>query len=52
MSRVKPAASSEGERRSLYEEITSQIIAELEAGRIPWVKPWAASRTAHPWACR
>ena len=40
MSRVKPAASSEGERRSLYEEITGQIIAELEAGRIPWVQPW------------
>lgn len=40
MSRVRPAASSEGERRSLYEEITGQIIAELEAGRIPWVQPW------------
>ena len=40
MSRVKPAASSEGERRSLYEEITGQIIAELEAGRLPWVQPW------------
>lgn len=40
MSRVTPAASSEGERRSLYEEITGQIIAELEAGRIPWVQPW------------
>ena len=40
MSRVQPAASPEGERRSLYEEITGQIIAELEAGRIPWVQPW------------
>lgn len=40
MSRIKPAASSEGERRSLYEEITGQIIAELEAGRVPWVQPW------------
>ncbi|NPU66394.1 DUF1738 domain-containing protein [Bradyrhizobium sp. 83012] len=27
-------------RASLYEEITSKIIAELEAGRVPWVRPW------------
>ncbi len=28
------------ERQSLYAEITSRIIAELEEGRLPWVQPW------------
>jgi antirestriction protein ArdC len=27
-------------RASLYQEITDKIIAELEAGRVPWVQPW------------
>jgi len=27
-------------RQSLYAEVTSQVIAELEAGRLPWVQPW------------
>ena len=27
-------------RISLYDEVTSRIIAELEAGRVPWVQPW------------
>jgi antirestriction protein ArdC len=28
------------QRRSLYAEVTARIIAELEAGRFPWVQPW------------
>ena len=28
------------DRASLYQEITDKIIAELEAGRVPWVQPW------------
>src|SRR3546814_2069598 len=28
------------ERASLYSEVTSRIIAELEEGRLPWVQPW------------
>ena len=28
------------DRPSLYQEITDKIIAELEAGRVPWVQPW------------
>ena len=28
------------DRSSLYQEITDKIIAELEAGRLPWVQPW------------
>lgn len=30
-------------RASLYDEVTGRIIAELEAGRFPWVQPWDAS---------
>ncbi len=25
---------------SLYDQVTQRIIAELEAGRLPWVQPW------------
>jgi antirestriction protein ArdC len=31
------------DRPSLYQEITDKIIAELEAGRVPWVQPWGTS---------
>lgn len=27
---------------NLYDEVTARIIAELEAGRAPWVQPWGA----------
>ena len=27
---------------SLYAEVTDRIISELEAGRLPWVRPWDA----------
>lgn len=27
-------------KRDIYQEITDKIIAELEAGTVPWVKPW------------
>ena len=27
------------ERSSLYDQITDKIIAELEAGRVPWAQP-------------
>jgi antirestriction protein ArdC len=30
-------------RQSLYAEVTQRVIAELEAGRLPWVRPWDAS---------
>jgi antirestriction protein ArdC len=29
----------------LYEEITDKIIAQLEAGRVPWVQPWGTAST-------
>lgn len=31
------------DRASLYQEITDKIIAELEAGRVPWVQPWGTT---------
>jgi antirestriction protein ArdC len=30
-------------RRDLYAEVSAKIIAELERGAAPWVKPWAAT---------
>lgn len=35
-------------RGDLYRQVTSRIIAELEAGRFPWVQPWKASGTVAP----
>jgi len=33
------------ETRDVYSRITNKIIAELEAGRVPWVKPWGTAST-------
>lgn len=33
-------AKVETNRTSLYGEVTARVIAELEAGRLPWVQPW------------
>jgi len=30
-------------RACLYDEVTATIIGQLEAGIVPWVKPWSAS---------
>ncbi|WP_428393422.1 ArdC family protein [Lichenicoccus sp.] len=38
------------DRPNLYDEITTRIITELEAGRLPWVQPWGASGIAAPLA--
>ena len=35
--------ASRAERGDLYAEVTARIIAELEAGRFPWVQPWGVS---------
>jgi antirestriction protein ArdC len=40
------------DRASLYTEITDKIIAELEAGRIPWVQPWGTAAIKAPLAIR
>lgn len=36
------------ERVSIYDEVTRSIIAELEAGRFPWVQPWATTDLTAP----
>ncbi len=46
MTDASRTARSDGERASLYAEITTRIIAELEAGRLPWVQPWGGADTA------
>src|ERR1700731_3238942 len=35
---------------SLYDEITTKIIGELEAGRVPWVQPWGTAAAKAPLA--
>jgi antirestriction protein ArdC len=30
-------------KRDLYSEVSVRIIAELQKGAVPWVKPWSAS---------
>jgi len=37
-------------RTGLYQEITSRIIAELGAARLPWVQPWGTSAAQAPLA--
>lgn len=32
--------SERAERTNLYDEVTGRIIADLEAGTMPWVQPW------------
>ena len=38
------------DRANLYDEITDKIIAELEAGRVPWVQPWRTAAAKAPLA--
>jgi antirestriction protein ArdC len=40
------------DRANLYDEITDKIIAELEAGRVPWVQPWRTAAQKRRWRCR
>src|SRR5689334_5020492 len=34
-------------RRDVYAEVSSRIVAELEAGAAPWIKPWSATPGAN-----
>jgi antirestriction protein ArdC len=34
------AGAGDPTRVNLYDEVTARIIAEMEAGRVPWVQPW------------
>jgi antirestriction protein ArdC len=35
---------SGNDRQSLYAQVTGRVIAELEAGRLPWVQPWDSAK--------
>ena len=48
MSRYDRRARTGADRANLYHEITDKIIAELEAGRVPWVQPWGTSVAKAP----
>src|SRR5215469_3241847 len=50
MSREAARAWSGASRRSLYDEITAKILAELETGRVPWVQPWGTAAAKAPLA--
>ncbi len=48
MSRYDRRARTGSDRANLYDEITNKIVAELEAGRVPWVQPWGTSAAKAP----
>ena len=50
MSRHAVQARTGHSRANLYDEITDKIIAELEAGRVPWVQPWGTTVARAPLA--
>src|SRR5476649_2842025 len=50
MPRHNARARTGQDRASLYTEITDKIIAELEAGRVPWVQPWGTAAAKAPLA--
>ncbi len=50
MSRHDRHPRAGADRASLYDDITNKIIAELEAGRVPWVQPWGTAAAKAPLA--
>ncbi|MEH2484133.1 ArdC family protein [Bradyrhizobium sp. AZCC 2230] len=42
MSRIAQNHCAEAPRKSLYDEVTAKIVAELEEGIVPWVQPWGS----------
>ena len=48
MARKFKSRQSGPDRPTLYQDISDQIIAELEAGRVPWVQPWASAKAPAP----
>lgn len=44
------SSRSRADRTSLYDDITATIIAQLEAGRVPWVQPWGTAAAKAPLA--
>lgn len=50
MSNPTACARASQDRANLYTEITDKIIAELAAGRVPWVQPWGTTTAKAPLA--
>jgi antirestriction protein ArdC len=50
MSRHAARARYGSDRTSPYDDITNQIIAQLEAGTFPWVQPWGTAAAKAPLA--
>jgi len=50
MPRSPSRPKSDAERANPYDEITTRIIAELKAGRLPWVQPWGTAGVSAPLA--
>ena len=50
MSNHTARARAGQDRATLYDEITDRIIAELEAGLVPWVQPWGTAAAKAPLA--
>jgi len=48
MSRHDRITRTGQDRANVYDEITDRIIAELEAGRFPWVQPWGTAAAKAP----
>jgi antirestriction protein ArdC len=49
----KTASARHGhDRASLYDEITTKIIAEVEEGRVPWVQPGGRRQRRRRSRCR
>ena len=48
-SQTRSRCSSEGGvvRHDLYAEVSARIVAELERGAAPWIKPWSATAGAN-----
>ena len=47
--RQDPKQQSSGESRvSIYEEVTARIVAEMEQGKLPWIKPWTGTGLCLP----
>ncbi|MCB1972577.1 MAG: DUF1738 domain-containing protein, partial [Geminicoccaceae bacterium] len=48
MSRYDCTPRTSSARANLYDEVTNKIVAELKAGRVPWVQPWGTSAAKAP----
>src|SRR3954470_2240213 len=44
---ASPITARQAMKRDLYSEVSARIVAELEAGAAPWIKPWSATPGAN-----